>query len=306
MISDMSTVEIPLVTDPVLRNSLRLLYPEYASTIRAWLIAEPGVPLPPLVDQNASLWTDLAAQVEALDRTLVLLQARYPEMQWSATGAVRARNGGEQRRLTTGAIGSSNIWEPDMLPAGAVLEYHYIKGTERDQYTVTVVAHDGILQCSTTTDSPTHCFFTSMPPLTIDDGYTIGEDIVSRIIDPTSADDVGECAAESDPRSDAALADSTTEVLADGSQPYLLVNKTNEGIIPHTLQPFDQEGLHRRQEIAYQRDRLLWRWHQLDSCDDRARIANFWLGHPHPVLAAAGLAILTSRLGGADPGRPHG
>jgi hypothetical protein len=40
-------------------------------------------------------------------------------------------------------------------------------------------------------------------------------------------------------------------------------------------------------------ERLVARWSALTSPEDRQRIGAFWLGHPHPTLAAAGLAVVS-------------
>jgi hypothetical protein len=82
------------------------------------------------------------------------------------------------------------------------------------------------------------------------------------------------------------------EVFADGTTRDLLLDNlvpvhAQNAKVPHVDTSGDPSS-------------LLARWRALRSASDRARIAAFWLGHRHPVLAAAGLQIATT----PQPHRP--
>jgi hypothetical protein len=81
------------------------------------------------------------------------------------------------------------------------------------------------------------------------------------------------------------------EILADGSPAELTCTPTRKGSVPslHQRDTQDEPATNIRNA---QCQALVRRWQALTDPADRERIAAFWLGHPHPVLAAAGLALL--------------
>jgi hypothetical protein len=83
-----------------------------------------------------------------------------------------------------------------------------------------------------------------------------------------------------------------TEILGDGVGRCLTFTHTTSSIIPDALQKGDISSTPVIQ--MHQRDRLLERWRKLPAPEDRERIAGFWFGHPHPILAAAGLATFAA------------
>jgi hypothetical protein len=83
------------------------------------------------------------------------------------------------------------------------------------------------------------------------------------------------------------------EILADGTGDNLSVARTKAGVVPRAIQTTVVAGMY-SVDRAPLREKLLTRWRALATDDDRARVAQFWLGHPHPILAAAGMATLPS------------
>jgi hypothetical protein len=73
--------------------------------------------------------------------------------------------------------------------------------------------------------------------------------------------------------------------LADGSAPDLPENPEMSHELPRHL-------------YEHARHELVRRWRQVPDTHDRTRIAQHWLGHPHPVLAAAGLEAMSALSAG--------
>jgi hypothetical protein len=82
--------------------------------------------------------------------------------------------------------------------------------------------------------------------------------------------------------------DSPEYVLADGTN---TLKPANDGTVA-PMQTMVQSDL----EHSQSHDALLARYHKLPSDADRRRVAAYWLGHPHPLLAAVGLTIATTPI----------
>jgi hypothetical protein len=82
-------------------------------------------------------------------------------------------------------------------------------------------------------------------------------------------------------------------LLADGSDTGLVATRTSTSIVPVAVQSVDISDWS-KDLIALDCETLLTRWRALTSREDQARIAAFWMGHRHPVLAAAGLITLAA------------
>jgi hypothetical protein len=272
-----SELTIPLVAEPKLRASLRRLYPEYAPIVQAWLIAEPDVSLPPLYDRTLPIFNDAAAQEAAFTHSLETLQSRHPTMAWEAKPPLGSLDKGiYNRTLKSGTPSETHFNTMYNLPDGAVVEYRHNGSVKVLGNLTTVVAHEGLLDVELWEDS-THVVLETRPGLRL------------RVYDNQTIIVVGR--------------DDLEEDLADGSPNELRVERgvtsppsavldgrPSDTMVPEALQRFGYgDGGHT--ERTRRAEPLLARWRALASPEDQARIAAFWLGHPHPVLATAGLAI---------------
>jgi hypothetical protein len=263
----MSTIEISLVQDPALRESLRRLYPEYEPTIQAWLIAEPGAPLPDLVDFTLPIFTDVAAQESSFDHSLDFLQRNYPDMQWVANPRLGIACYGSTLREIECRSRKRSAHDEGLqaLPAYSVIEYRPNPTRQRDTL-VGVVFHHGQFRATATRDGVDMA-------LTTHDGLEIvvkkdgGATIAHRSV--------------------------VDGLLADGSDTGLVATRTSTSIVPVAVQSVDISDWS-KDLIALDCETLLTRWRALTSREDQARIAAFWMGHRHPVLAAAGLITLAA------------
>jgi hypothetical protein len=254
-----------LVADPALLQSLRKLYREYHPTIQAWLIPEPGAPLPPLVDPTLPLFQGAGALDHSFTRSLRLLQRRHPEMKWNAT-RTDTFHGSIERGLSCVSVPSARLHAIITLPKHSVTSYRAPASPWADELiTADITLHDGVLQFSRLGKKATYLF-------RADGGLDI------RHYDTPPAVNVSRWIAG--------------EVLADGTGDDLVVVDGSTAPTPCPTQPVSPEGWSPDDPAACQ-ERLLARWGRLSSPKDRARIATFWLGHEHPILAAAGLIIAT-------------
>jgi hypothetical protein len=76
---------------------------------------------------------------------------------------------------------------------------------------------------------------------------------------------------------------------ADGTGAYLLLTR---GAVDHKQPIKPESGTREDAKHRMSIYALLRRFQMLTSGEDRARIAAFWMGHRHPILAAAGLAVM--------------
>jgi hypothetical protein len=312
---------IPLVRHPELRAALRRLYPEYPAIIQAWLIAEPGAPLPELADYTLPIFTDTAAQEASFKAQLKDLREAYPEMQWKASPPFRTtRRTSVERTLVCDTRYFDDTDRAEILqelPADAVTSYLYDRPIdhydpdELGAVRATVVRHGGLLEVEHK-DGAINIRFEDRTGLFLDVNY---DD------DDTSSVHIGRM--------------ELPEVLADGSPTFLLGDRipadhspieaitshqitshqtphapaahtapqTNPQTDPQTrtvpqgIQPYFQPLSHPQGNPIHVQ-RLLTRWRALQDDGDRRRIADFWLGHPHPTLATAGLALFTEQVRG--------
>jgi hypothetical protein len=270
----MSKVTFPLVEDAELRASLRRLYPEYTPTVQAILIAEPGAPLPDLVDYSLPVFTSATKRAQSLEHALKLLQTRHPEMTWVS------RDLSGEPELSLHSDKDRDIHEVlTTLPDGAVTRYsHTLRKGHATHLSLT--GQGGIIRLATA-------------------GWlqVLEGDHMSLGIDKAGA------------RDRLIYAEECVEVLADGSPQTLCVDHDRSlapvrGRSPYAPLPVRARAQQDNQDVSLlpsareirhwdaARARLVQRWEALADPADRARITSFWLGHPHPILAAAGLATL--------------
>jgi hypothetical protein len=324
------------VEDPILRESLRRLYPEYQPIIQAWLIAEPWAPLPSLADRRL-MKKGKVPEIEAgLQESLQRMQAQHPDMHWT----VHERRGYNERLFRDLACdipsdpASDPTTEPSYtpisersdaysddytitqaealhtLPEGAIIGYT-ASASGQTPIIISRIGHGGIVQAAGR--SPVGMRYAAYglelsapegPPLEEMTGTsttrTLNVAAIQRaaathhhIVEPPRPE-------QADTMYPGPSMDYTYgEVLADGTPRELDCETVRTGAgawsVP-ALQHIDYSNTPSRKIHAAQRDALLRRWSTLTSPEDRRHIAAFWLGHPHPVLAAAGMALLGHHL----------
>jgi hypothetical protein len=273
----MSETAIALVEDPELRASLRLLYPEYHPTVQAYLIAEPGAPLPALVDYSLPIFTSVEARDASLVQSLEILQRQYPESGWTVEPFRVLR--GEARGLTRpdpNGTGSYRAQLGQALPDGSVIEHRFTpdSGGALNEDLLFVVGYGGLLRVDLGQQRTVG--------LDTDEGLYlhVGSRVAQGASRPGRVAFVGR--------------EELEEILADGSPDALSVQSYDSAEPPPILVPSSTQVTRHDEDVPSDEDVdiLLRRWHRLPTPADQARVTQFWLGHPHPVLAAAGLATL--------------
>jgi hypothetical protein len=269
----MSAISVTLVADPVLRRSLRRLYPELPEWAQRWAIATPGrpLPLPPAVNHPA--WGEAAAK-EALQQTRDTVNATHPIAPW-----IIKRSGPADEEFAwvgpTKPDQQENVMHP--AAAGGLLSYN-VKTSRHGRHVDYVSVHTphGQLALQRHPAGDLKWYLTRKTT-----------DISGVLRDRVQ---------------DASFFLGDECVFGDGTDNDLRL--ADHHVTPEQETPFTTDTTVKNPMHA---QRLVDRWHRLTSADDRARISQFWLGHPHPVLAAAGLATVTQlqSLGQASAGARH-
>jgi hypothetical protein len=270
----MHQISVRLIEDPELRTSLRNLYPDAPEWARKWLIPTPGAPLaaPPETPKGDRVRT--AVLLEELEATRAAINATNPITPWVVQcddgHAWIGRPGSKpshrlSHQAAEGCIVSleTRNWAPKGKlgkRAGEVtLQY------QRGRLSIALGPHG-------------KTWHIRRKGLWMDGIMLEGGKTTFRYLKYTEH----EKGADGTPP--------PPNIMADGTDSYLSLHA---GLV-HEQQTvrigtLDRDRAHQEASLL----NLLRRWEALTSEEDRARITAFWLGHRHPVLAAAGLASAT-------------
>jgi hypothetical protein len=246
--SSVSNHTITLVEDPLLRRSLRNLYPELPPWARRWIVATPGQALRRPPDAFPEAWRSVSALRQELQRTCDAVNASDP----LATYAIRTGNG----QIWVGPSGPHFSGAGHPAADGRLVE--------------AVVKNQSPWKLSTSSGR----FL-----LSIVEGWGAG-------IDWRLATSTGEVL-------DGILsADGRRAVRSPNSEPFdLWPDGTGVYLQTRDRVPMLEQGASTCSSHTAKTS-LLARWRTLSSATDRRRVGQFWLGHPHPLLAELGLETL--------------
>jgi hypothetical protein len=266
----MAQVTIPLVQDPLTRRSLRKLYPELPAWAQRWAVATPDrlPPLPP--GYHHAAWDSPQAAMAAMEDTCARSNPLTPGAGWTTRHEL--------------ASPFSKGWVAHQIQDLSSLDSAVLEGMVTgwravdDVVDTLVVRHRGASLELTHRNSPRVDIDLSRGQKTIFHAYSMSN---SRgLVRLFSGDEV---------------------VFADGTPMEI----TTHNHRPHAEQ-FDDPAEYSPHLIAACATALVTRWRALRSPTDQARIAGFWLGHPHPFLARAGMAVLTEQDTLLRPTPPRG
>jgi hypothetical protein len=264
---------VPLVTDPDLRAALRQLYPECPPWARAWLIAPPEQALLPPDDTPEGERTITANLLAEMRETCEAINATAPRQPWQLhqNGHITwiGPDGSAFKHRTrhpkaVGRIITIRTFDPDG-PRGSGLGPHVFEATWREargSTLATIAAHAPLRWAH------------YRGPITLHGHIGLDGRIAERRLVIQSKEGLAEHGILGVP-----FADGSPGVLALTNGCPLAEQQMRASITSTDYQAGARA--------------LLQRWHALSSNDARQRIAQFWLGHPHPALALAGLAIAT-------------
>jgi hypothetical protein len=270
----MSYVHVPLVTNRQIRTALRLLYPEVPAWAREWLIVAPNktLPTPPGTPEGAR--TKTATLLAELEDTCAAINATNPTKPWSL-----------QQLHHVAWIGPANSQPTHRArhakAVGRIINiktFHHdgpkpVDGLGSDTFEVTLCDKHGRL--------------VTRPPATEALHWRIhyGKLIMNGHVDRNGLE--AERILHPDAEADDILDHPSGAARADGTASTLTLSK---GKPTPEQRVWAGGGPEVHNDTARE---LLRRWHALPSRNDKAIVTEFWLGHPHPALAAAGLAITT-------------
>jgi hypothetical protein len=268
----MAHLDIPLVDDPVLRRSLRQLYRDLPGWIQRWTITTPGRGLPRPEGADRPEWQSAAAARAALQATCDAVNAAQPRARWT----VQTERHRDEHAVWAGPPDSH--WNGTALHRaadGMILRCAITqKGGKESVTLLTTQTHGTTLSLSA-----------PEPRMTT---WILGNQ--GRTINGTVA-----------PRDGHAARYVVFEsIYADGTSYDLRLDERGK-VQPTQTAVYYTQGA--ELELARLAGPLLERWRAVPSAADRARIAQFWLGHPHPVLAAAGLQAMSSPQQAPNTGR---
>jgi hypothetical protein len=263
----MYEIRVALVEDPLLRASLRRLYPELPAWARRWLITTPGrpFPLPPAYHHPA--WDSEDAALKALETTCAVVNASNPPQAWSVFPR-RNRN----PRFYWAGPPRSEWGAPRSHPAAD----GHLQGLTIDNHG----RPELLIFQGGTGETWIHYSYRDSP--TIDWDLVQGDQELAHTSVSVGSDS-----------SAGRLHTTGGNGFADGTSSQLIL----DAFTPTRTQV---GWIYADSSTMLEAD-LITRWHGLRSHADRARIAAFWLGHEHPALAAAGLTVTTqgaTRQGG--------
>jgi hypothetical protein len=249
------------LTDPLLRQALRRLYPEWPTFIRRCLIPNPATPLHPphitqplqrLIVRNPERPT---TQVVDADRLLAMLQATAETINgiapWTNCSVAESWDGAHVTSAAHGDLGDLR----SLAPAGVPLRFRLSISTDREHFAVLLAHSGGSLRLG------------------------IGEQWIAAILTHSHGDKH--------------IAAHVGWPVAGGRTARALVHQGQSVLLADGLHSISGGGPHvmaaslRSDQDSH--EDLLQRWRALDSRDDRQRVALFWLGHTHPVLSQLGL-----------------
>jgi hypothetical protein len=277
----MPEVAISLATNPELLGSLRKLYADLPPWVQAWIIAEPGAPLPAPPPAFVRSAFDRPALLTELEDTCAAVNATGPDHPWvvhqdphivwigpaHSMLANRQPHPHAEGRLVAFNLGQLPHPHPRMdafpmagifqvSPGRLILNFHKMGvywrfecPNLRVRGQILAASQIGIRQLQ-------------------GDGFPH----LKESIYPAVAVDVEL---------------SANLLMADGTEEEIDLDEEGRPYAEQSITVADHLEATITQELS--RLALLRRWHALASAADQARIASFWLGHPHPVLAAAGM-----------------
>jgi hypothetical protein len=258
----MSTVFTPPVEDPALRRALRQLYPEVPLWMRRVLIPAPGPwpsPLPPLY-QHLLDSADTVDVLERLRQTRDHLEQLEPTARWEIASD---QQGGIGRQILRNGLGPTT-WP--RLPPGSLVAGQSNTHPQGVGKNLRTIYRGGTMHLGAYGDT----------------GGLTEWSVSYR---------VGACVfGVHHRRSSTGKIVVVDRELRIGSRQIPMADGTSPGLGDHApYDPSDIAAASHPEAIP----ELMCRWQGVPRPEDQARIAQFWLGHPNPALAQAGLQVLT-------------
>jgi hypothetical protein len=250
----MSEITVALVQDPLLRQSLRALYPELPAWAQRTLIATPDTPLPMPPGYDHPAWASVADAKHALEMICERLHTTTGQL-WTVTP--NAYSNVHEYRIRS----PHRAMRPQVPPEGAA---QLVRCTVREKKVIHLAFEDSL---GTLILSERH-------NPTIDWAFTVRGGVNVQCLTDTLNRAVTRIISG---QHEAIFADGTTEfLLAPDGKPA----------------PIQRDNLVDYGTPDVLAERLAERWQTLTAPEDRARVLHFWLGNSHPVLAQAGLHAL--------------
>jgi hypothetical protein len=279
----MREIIIPLVEDAELRDSLRRLYPEVPPWIREWLIVEPGAPLPRPPYEIVHRYVESPVLLKELEDTCAAVNAAGPEEPWIThhdsyiVWAGPAHSGLADRQPHPQAEGRLVAFN---------LGRHPFPDPSEAAFPIAGVFQVAPARLSLGLAGVSRYWRLEGTGLRIRGQILESSQLALRHIQGDSVQHLRECG---NPMVAANVEPSANLLMADGTGEELLLDEEGRPYAEEAILVADHLEAAITQELS--RLALLRRWRALPSAADQVRIAAFWLGHPHPVLATAGLAV---------------